>query len=305
MVDFIRYLAAKKTVDDRALNRAVWERLRAALVDLALTRPVRILEVGCGIGTMVERLLDWGLAEQVQYVGGDSQAENIQVAYERIWDWARAKGYQCGHSNGEMVLEKRNIIWQVRFQQADATDYRASPAAFDVIIAQAFLDLVDVPTILSNFIHWLAPAGLCYFTINFDGGTIFEPVAEKEREEKIMRLYHQSMDTRLVDGHLAGDSQTGRHLFEQMREAGMEVLAAGSSDWVVYPGQEGYPADEAYFLHCILNFFEESLTGNPELAANVLRTWLAERREQIERRDLIYIAHQLDLLGQLPLGLKK
>lgn len=305
MVDFTRYLTAKKTVDDRALNRSVWERLQAALVDLALARPVRILEVGCGIGTMVERLLDWGLAEQVQYVGVDSQAENIRVAYGRIWDWGRAKGYQCVHGNGEMVLEKGNVTWQVRFQQADATGYRASSAAFDVIIAQAFLDLVDVPTILSNFIRWLAPAGLCYCTINFDGGTIFEPVAEKGQEENIMRLYHQSMDNRLVDGYPAGDSQTGRHLFKQMREAGMQVLAAGSSDWVVYPGEEGYPADEAYFLHCILDFFEESLRGNPELAAGALRNWLAERRAQIERRDLIYIAHQLDFLGQLPLDLEK
>ena len=57
---FQRYLAAKVTVDDRALNRPVWERLVAALpVSEALGRPLQVLEVGAGIGTMVERLLAW------------------------------------------------------------------------------------------------------------------------------------------------------------------------------------------------------------------------------------------------------
>ena len=32
MIDFPRYLAANKTVDDRALNRLVWERLKLRVV---------------------------------------------------------------------------------------------------------------------------------------------------------------------------------------------------------------------------------------------------------------------------------
>ncbi len=56
---FIRYLAAKKSVDDRALNRHVWETLKSSLAAQVAETPVRILEIGAGIGTMVERLLDW------------------------------------------------------------------------------------------------------------------------------------------------------------------------------------------------------------------------------------------------------
>lgn len=33
MIDFPRYLAAKKSVDDRSINRFVWERLRVALAE--------------------------------------------------------------------------------------------------------------------------------------------------------------------------------------------------------------------------------------------------------------------------------
>ena len=53
----MRYLAAKKSVDDRALNWQVWQRLVAALPRATPQQPLRILEVGAGIGSMVERLL--------------------------------------------------------------------------------------------------------------------------------------------------------------------------------------------------------------------------------------------------------
>jgi hypothetical protein len=48
------YLLAKRTVDDRALHRGVFDRLRSELPP----RP-RILEIGAGAGTMVARALDW------------------------------------------------------------------------------------------------------------------------------------------------------------------------------------------------------------------------------------------------------
>ncbi|MFC1997331.1 hypothetical protein ACFLXI_06965 [Chloroflexota bacterium] len=41
MIDFPRYLAAKKTVDDRALNRLVWEQLKSALSIREPDRPLR------------------------------------------------------------------------------------------------------------------------------------------------------------------------------------------------------------------------------------------------------------------------
>ena len=50
-----RYLAAKKSVDDRALN---WQVLAAPGSGSATSdpqQPLRILEVGAGIGSMVER----------------------------------------------------------------------------------------------------------------------------------------------------------------------------------------------------------------------------------------------------------
>ncbi len=74
---------------------------------------------------------------------------------------------------------------------------------------------------------------------------------------------------------------------------------AGASDWVVYAQGEKYAADEEYFLHFILHFFEESLAGHAELDAAVFAQWLKKRRAQIERGELVYLAHQMDFLARV------
>ncbi len=61
---YARYLAAKTTVDDRALNRQVLAELRRLMPAGA----PRVLEIGAGLGTMVARLLDWGVVSAGEYV---------------------------------------------------------------------------------------------------------------------------------------------------------------------------------------------------------------------------------------------
>ncbi len=118
------------------------------------------------------------------------------------------------------------------------------------------------------------------------------PSAPESVDSIMERLYHQTMDTRPT----GGDSRSGRHLFKHLEQTGAGILAAGASDWVVYPVKGQYPADEAYFLHFILRFFETSLANNPELDPRLLEEWLKQRRAQIERAELVYIAHQMDFL---------
>src|SRR6266851_7227112 len=63
-LDYARYLAAKTTVDDRALNRQVL----AELCRLMPAGAPRVLEVGSGLGTMVARLMDWGAVGAGEYI---------------------------------------------------------------------------------------------------------------------------------------------------------------------------------------------------------------------------------------------
>jgi hypothetical protein len=84
-----------------------------------------------------------------------------------------------------------------------------------------------------------------------------------------------------------------------LKAAGARVVAAGSSDWVVFPGPEGYPNDEGYFLHFIIDTIDRALRRHPELDRGRFQAWIAERHRQIDAQELIYIAHQLDVMGYI------
>ena len=289
--DFTRYLAAKRTVDDRALNRHVWQTLADAVAaELPRDHPLRVLEVGAGIGTMVERCVEWGLFSRsgfdVSYTAIDNEENNIDLARRRLAHLT---------SGGESGL-------QVRLQRADLYEFAArqeNRQRFDLIIAHALLDLLHLPAALPVLLQMGRPASLFYFSINFDGATLFLPEVDPELDDRIEALYHRSMDTRITDGQPSGDSRTGRRLFHALRACGAEVLAAGSSDWVVHAVGGDYPADEAYFLGCILHFVEGTLRGHLELDSGEFGEWLALRRGQVARGELVYVAHQLDYCGRV------
>jgi len=109
------------------------------------------------------------------------------------------------------------------------------------------------------------------------------------------------MDRRITAGKPSGDSRCGRHLFGHLAAAGAELLAAGASDWVVYPAAGRYPADEAYFLHFILDTVAQALIGQPELDLDRFAAWIRARHAQVDAGELVYIAHQVDFLGRVPL----
>jgi SAM-dependent methyltransferase len=273
---FIRYLSAKKSVDDRALNQHVWQAMAKVLPAQA-----RILEIGAGIGTMVERFAEHGLLDGVVYTAVDNQPDNISEARRRL-----------KHLNKKIHLETSDLFDFIRREQGQQT--------WDIIIAHAFLDLMDIPATLPQLFSLLKPGGHFYFTINFDGVTILQPTIDLVLDSQIEQLYHQTMDDRITDGRPSGDSRSGRHLFHQLRQAGGEILAAGSSDWVVFAGPDGYRADEAYFLQFIVHTMQQALAGHPELDAAQFADWIAQRQRQIKNGVLVYIAHQIDFWGHVP-----
>lgn len=331
---FPHYLSAKKSVDDRAINRLVWEALQEALIGSALhigsEKPVRILEIGAGIGTMLERMLEWGLIgdlgpQAVHYSGIDAQAENIAEALVRLPAWAQAelKGQKKAKDAGlrfqverigpgQLKIDRQqgrhdqatasNASVTAEFEAIDLFDFIIRDGGsrhWDLLVGHAFLDLLDLPASLPQIFSLLEPGGLFYFSINFDGLTIFEPPVDPEFDDQVLALYHRSMDERRSPaGSSSGDSRTGRRLFTHLEQAGAEIISAGPSDWVVFPRQHTYAADEAYFLYFILHFFDETLREHPELDPQRFQDWLEARRSQIERGELVYIAHQLDFLGR-------
>jgi SAM-dependent methyltransferase len=297
------YLSAKKDLDDRSLNRQVWEHLVEAVHKRAGAAPLRVLEVGCGIGTMCARLIDWGLLTQAEYTGIDVNGELIREAWLRCHRYA-AKNYgdQVSGAGEALILKSRGRKIQVNFEVMELFDFldaRQGKSAWDLLVAHAFLDLIDLDTALPRLLALLASGGLFYFTLNFDGTTIFEPVIDPDLDRRIETLYHRTMDTRRYRDRPAGSSLTGRRLLARLRDAGARLLAVGSSDWVVFSGPDGYPGQETYFLHCIIDTIAGALRGHPELDRDLFEAWLVRRHRQIDAGELIYIAHQLDVLGYI------
>jgi SAM-dependent methyltransferase len=292
--DYPRYLAAKTTVDDRALNRQVLAELRRLMPSGA----PRVLEVGAGLGTMVARLIDWGVVGAGEYTLLDADRQLLDCSRRWLRDWAAARG------NGSDLLPDGLQLGdlRVRLVHAELASYLegAQPAPADVLIANAVLDLVDVPAVLPGLLRLLAPGGAYWFTINYDGESIFAP--DHPHDDQIMRTYHRDMDERVRYGRPAGESRTGRHLFHSLRTVAAPALAAGSSDWVVSAGPDGnYPGEEAYFLRSILSMIQNALQSRPDwLEPAHLTDWLAVRRRQLAAGELVYIAHQLDFAGRWP-----
>jgi SAM-dependent methyltransferase len=261
----------------------------------------RVLEVGAGLGTMVARLMDWGLVGTGEYILLDTDRPLLDDSRRWLHDWAAARGLRSDlRPDGLQVGDLR-----VRLEHAELGRYleaahgaRGGPA--DVLIANAVLDLVDVPAVLPGLLRLLVPGGVYWFTINYDGESIFAP--GHPHDDQVMRAYHRDMDERVRYGRPAGDSRTGRRLFHYLRTAGAPALAAGSSDWVVSAGPDGnYPGDEAYFLRSILSTIQNALQSRPDrVAPAALADWLAVRDRQLAAGELVYIAHQLDFAGRAP-----
>ncbi|MFW6317160.1 MAG: hypothetical protein ACOC06_01670, partial [Halorubrum sp.] len=106
---------------------------------------------------------------------------------------------------------------------------------------------------------------------------------------------------------------------------GSSLLGVAGSDWAVRPAETGggelpadppYPGDEAFFLRHILDTVEAAVGEviDGEAGASVagaslgdsatdprdaLDDWLDVRRRQVDAGDLVYLTHQLDLIGRV------
>jgi len=272
-VDWNAWLECKASVDGRSLH----PRVQAAAFEGPVPREV--LELGGGTGTMARRLLKQGLiAGQTRYTLVDSSALAVAEA-ER----------QCGPLFAEenFVAHEGDL-----YRYLDDHARRASPP--ELVIAHALLDLLD-PGRASVALEKLG-AQRYWLTHLFDGFTEFVPVLDQALDARIVGAYHATMDQRHRLGG-EGSSRSGRAWLEALPAAGLKVLEAASSDWVVVPRAGAYLEHEAEFLSHLLQFFRASLTERAEVDQKALAWWLHARTAQLRRGQLGVVVHQLDLLA--------
>lgn len=297
------YLAAKKSIDDRALNRYVWSALCQALPQTTGTEPANILEIGAGIGTMLMRIVDWGLLiGPATYLATDCDAGHLEFSRNALAAWAEKRGYTLQwpeQQRGRFCTAAAEISLVFEAVRAEEMACRTeSRGTFHLVVAHAVLDLLDLPAVWPGLLAQLTGNGLAYCTCNFDGATHFLPEYPGEEEQEILRRYHASMEARLT-----GASRTGRRLLSLLQGPGLELLAAGSSDWVIHPRNETYSEDEVVFLHALIATVEEELAGKSGPAPSGLAAWARTRHRQVEAGTLTFLARNLDLLARRRLSL--
>ncbi len=270
----VRYLEAKRSVDDRALNRRVRDRLLAALPPAST-----VVEFAAGTGVTVPRLIDWGVTE-FDYRGIEQDAD--LVAYARDRRAAELAATVDGVTPTDDGFRAGDAT--AAFHVGDALACPADDA--DLVVAQAFADLVPLDDLLDAVARTLGPDGVAYLPITFDGGTLFQP--DHPADARVEAAYHE-----WIAAKPGRDPRAGRHLIDRLRERDGELLAVGASDWIVRPVEGEYPEDERYFLSVILDFVADALAGSDVSGAS---DWVECRREQLAADELSYVAHQYDLL---------
>ena len=284
------YLEAKRSVDDRALNRRVLDRVTAFLDGRA--EPA-ILEVGAGTGAMVARALAWDLLpDGTTYTAIDIDADSIALARETVRSAARAAGYRVSEQAAEthrLVREDREITVTVR--EADAFAFiEQTDRAWDLLIGAAFADLVGAAAI--ERLLGAVPDSACYFPITFDGMTRFHPSADPEFDALVEQVYHDSMN-----GDALG-SQAGRRLTSVLTASGWDVSAVGGADWTIHPTRGTYPDREATVLHYLLETIARAVGDQPAVDSERFEQWLGRRHRQVTDGKLLFVAHNLDVFGR-------
>ncbi len=288
-----RYLAAKKEIDDRALNHHVWQTLRRVLGKMD-SGSVRILEIGAGIGTMLQRFVEQNLLTgSVVYAATDSDPAQLKAARHHLSHWAGEKALSLswsGDHRARLQTDLADITVILDCVRAEEPADSADSAKFHLLIAHAVLDLVDFPSVLPRLLSRLHQNGLAYLTCNFDGETLFLP--ELPGEEEIIDVYHASMEARLP-----GASHTGRRLLQFLQRPGLDLLAAGSSDWLIHPRSHSYSENEIFFLHTIIATVAGELRKKVVSPGN-LESWIETRHRQVEAGELTLLARHLDFLAR-------
>lgn len=192
----------------------------------------------------------------------------------------------------------------------DAVAYLAQRVGrFNIVIGAAVMDLWEIEHALRVFLAALdTESGLAafYFPINFDGTTDFFPESSEGREfdQHIESEFHRVMGSRKLMGRQIIAAHTGRRLTPCLKKLGGRIKSAGGSTWIVSADDKcNYPADEAFFLHCITDFIEASsthfegglLASDPPSMSRCMQS----RRRQIAEGSLVYTAHNIDVFGVL------
>ncbi|RQH01803.1 class I SAM-dependent methyltransferase [Natrarchaeobius oligotrophus] len=311
MSTFHAYLEARRPVDDRALDDRAFEAFADGLAarSTGTDEPLRIVEVGGGVGTMIARLVERNaLSGPVRYRLIDRDADAVDRARERLPDWLEAAGCTVERTSTGLVARSSRprsgatdapfgLELEVTFEIGDAFAASIDRGA-DAVIGSAVFDLVDLDRALPWVASVLEPDGLLYAPLTYDGATGFAPV--DPFDDRLEEFYHRHMDEVRDE---PGGSRAGRRLVGALEGDDLsEVLAVGGSDWVLRPHDRppSVESAERVVLGHVLETIDDALA---DCSADAIdprdrRRWLDRREDELEAGELTGFARHVDVLAR-------
>jgi ubiquinone/menaquinone biosynthesis C-methylase UbiE len=284
--DYVKYLDVKKSIDDKSLNKLVWDSFANWMIsENEQNQTLKVLEIGAGIGTMIERLLDASLLKHCHYVALEPELSFQDAAKFRLMTWANTQGVSFEISpEGLWLLHSKQLNVTIEWvkAEADKIDQLFDNKNFNLILSHAVIDLLPVPEIMPIILKKLTQKGGFYFSVNFSGETKFFP--NDQSDDDIANNYHKDMDARFP-GLDWQPSLTGEELPKWLQNHGCKNVIDGESDWNLGSADE-------LFIKNILDTIKKALKDTPGL-----EEWLTKRYEQLAQKQLEIRISNSDCFG--------
>jgi SAM-dependent methyltransferase len=303
-LDFQAYLEAKAPIDSGSLDPGLFARFRRSF---EAQRDPRLLDLGTGTGAMLRRVLALRPAGPMELAGLDSEARSLERARRCIAEQLRGQGCrlreQAETAGWRLEAESGTRLVRVRLVRGNLLDPGAAALfpepGFGFLTAHAFLDLLPLERALRIIRPLLAPGGLLYSTLNYDGSTaLLPPDRDPGFEQSLLAAYDHSMETRCVGGQPTGGAFSGRRLRAALERGGFRVLGAGRSDWNVLPVEGRHAPGAAFFLQALLGMIAGEGLRAPGIDPEELEAWWRRRSADIRAGRLGLRARNQDLLAQ-------
>ena len=302
-LDFQAYLEVKAPIDSASLDPGLFARFRRSL---EADRSPRLLDLGMGTGTTLRRVLAFSLSGDLELTGLDSDARSLELGRRCIAELLRAQGCRVRQETQEAGwrLEADAGLRRVRVRLvlgdllAPGLPALLGEARFGYLTAHAFLDLLPLARALRVMRALLAPGGLLYSTLNYDGSTVLLPEdRDPGFEQALLAAYDRSMELRRVDGEPTGGAFSGRRLRDELERGGLRLIGAGRSDWDVRPANRPHSPGPAVFLEALLGLIAGEARRDAGIDGTKLEAWYERRRADLRTGRLGLVARNLDLLA--------
>ncbi len=304
-IEYPQYLSAKKTIDDRSLNLHVWQTLQKSLPKSNVNDPLEVLEIGGGIGTMFQRMVEWQLTPYMNYLLSDPNGEYIDIFWQALTPWCRKKNMEIEKpsATNALISNAKSVIY-ISTMVADAdqiVQHFQTKRKHHLLVVNGVFDLLDIEIFLPNFLGLLDTSGMLYASINYDGRSIFLPTWPDTKESELLKHYHDSMERNTLSSSPLPACMSGSRLLSTALKNKFTILSAGSSDWLIHPKNERYAEDDTLFMRAILETIWLELRDHKKVDQIFLKDWLSQRQKDLNERKLVFSAKNLDILLAPPM----